>query len=118
MKEASKYRVVKSGYAAKLIRRLGIGFCLILACSTASAIPLSGDQTTGVISVAGEVDDFTFDAVAGETIVLRVADTSGSNFFPRIELYDPSGTFVTSGAGQFVGTATAVATVSGSYTAS
>ena len=88
----------------------------------AVAMPLpNGGVVSAAISTVGEVDEFTFDAVAGESILLRVADTEttefvNSAFFPRIELFDPSGTFLDSGQGALVGGIFESIVVSGEYT--
>ena len=85
-----------------------IGLLFIFAdVALATSLP-NGGVISAEISTVGEVDEFTFDAVAGDSILLRVADTEtteliNSSFFPRIELFDPSGAFVDSGQGFLVG---------------
>ena len=75
----------------------------------------------GVLSVRGEVDDFTINVNAGERVYLRVADTETtptftSPFFPRVSLFDPSGERVTLGAGELVGDIERSLTIPGQYT--
>ena len=60
---------------------------------------VNGGRISGAISVAGEQDTYTFSANAGEGVQIRVADTSGGSFAPRVSLYRPDGSLVTSGVG-------------------
>jgi RHS repeat-associated protein len=62
--------------------------------TSANAIELvNGGVVSGSISLAGESDEFTFTATAGEAAHIRVVDTSGSSsFYPRVWLYNPDGT--------------------------
>ncbi|MGI9592168.1 MAG: PKD domain-containing protein, partial [Myxococcota bacterium] len=64
----------------------------------------------------GDLDSYTFTARAGNNILLRVADVGATTLFPRILLYDPSGAFVTSGAGFDVGSIITTAGLTGTYT--
>ena len=98
-----------------------IGLLFIFAdVALATSLP-NGGVISAEISTVGEVDEFTFDAVAGDSILLRVADTEtteliNSSFFPRIELFDPSGAFVDSGQGFLVGGIFERLVVSGEFT--
>ena len=60
------------------------------------------DQTqNGSIGVAGEADDFTFTASAGDSIVAFVAETTaGAAYDPRVELLAPGGASVTFARGE------------------
>jgi hypothetical protein len=86
------------------ILRLCLATIVLVTLSwPALAMPLSnGDKTSGAISTASEQDSFTFSAAVGDHVVLRIVDTSGSDFVPRIELYDPSGTLVRAERGPVV----------------
>ena len=68
----------------------------------------NGEVISDVISVVGQVDEYTFTANVGESVILRVADTQttefvNSDFVPRIELLDPSDSVVAVGQGALVG---------------
>ena len=80
----------------------------------------NGGVVTGVIDL-GDIDSYTFNANAGETVFLRVADTETtefipSDFTPRIVLLDPSGSIVTSDSGFLVGALSNELVVTGTYT--
>ena len=47
---------------------------------------------SGSISVPGEVDEFVFDASAGEAIHIRLVETGGNWGDPQVWLYNPDGT--------------------------
>ena len=86
----------------------------------ATVLP-NGGVISEEISVVGESDTHTFVANAGDSVYLRVADTEttefiNSDFFPRVSLFDPSGTFLTSGQGALVGSVFENLVVSGEYT--
>ena len=49
-----------------------------------------GVSITGYLRQGGQVDTYAFSGVAGDTVVIRIAKTSG-DLWPRITLYDPSG---------------------------
>ena len=56
----------------------------------------------------GDLDSYTFTANIGESVLLRVADTESTDLFPadfspRIDLFAPSGSFLTGTSGQLVG---------------
>ena len=58
----------------------------------------NGDEISGRIE-RGDIDSFVFDALAGETVFLRVADTEttefiNSPFTPTLILYGPDGDFI------------------------
>ena len=96
-------RFVKSG-----ARSVFLFVVLTLSCTAIAETLDNGGVVSGAISTIGEVDVFTFSAVAGDSIALRVADTEttqfvNSAFFPRVELFDPNGLFVDSGQGFLVG---------------
>ena len=78
------------------------------------------DMVAGEISFVGEADQYTFFANAGETVLLRVADTqiSGvdSGFTPRIELFDSSGREIDNAQGNVVASLDISLTETGVYT--
>ncbi|MGQ7848585.1 calcium-binding protein [Granulosicoccus sp. 3-233] len=89
---------------------------------TSAAVTLNGGDglISASISVIGEIDVYEIDLDAGDSLLLRVAETESTEFvsdpfYPRIELYDPSGAYLTGGEGYLVGTAHRRATVSGEY---
>ena len=55
---------------------------------------VSGLTQNSRIAVAKEIDTYTFQAAAGESMQFSFADTSNSNFTPRVKLYDPTGKLV------------------------
>lgn len=80
----------------------------------------NGGLVSGEITL-GDLDSYTFAANAGDSVYLRVADTETtefipSDFFPQVDLFDPSGALLLSGNGQLVGDIFASLTVSGNYT--
>ncbi len=93
---------------------------LVLPSVTLAAVLPNGGTISEAISTSGEVDVHTFSANAGDSVLLRVADTESTEFvsapfYPRIELYDPSGTFLASGQGYLVGALSRALVVSGTY---
>ena len=54
---------------------------------------LASDQTiAGSISALGDADEYTFDAAAGDSIVVALGEVGGDNgTFPRLELFGPDG---------------------------
>lgn len=72
------------------------------------AAPLACGETVATeLAVAGEYDAFLLDAAAGEHVTIRLTSTNTTLFNPRLDLYDPSGRLLTSGAvTQFTGVLT------------
>jgi len=66
-----------------------------------AATPLIHDGVvSGSIDVAEEVDEFTFEASAGDEVLTRAAKTGGDTYFtPYIWLYNPDGTLETTASG-------------------
>src|SRR5262249_24050869 len=75
----------------------------------------SGETLTGTISLANEVDTWTFSATAGDRLILRVGETTLSNFQPQIRLYDPSSTLVATASGAAAAEISVPAGNSGTY---
>src|SRR5262247_3214613 len=80
---------------------------------------VNGDNATGAISLAGEIDTFTFDANAGDAISLAIGEMTDSNnlFTPWIRLRSPNSTQIGSGFGAQAGYINvASAPLTGTYT--
>jgi hypothetical protein len=78
----------------------------------------SGETLTGTIGAAGEVDDYTFTANAGESVVAGVMETvAGSSLSPRIQLISPTAVVLFTVTGTIGNGSTAFnLTTSGTYT--
>ena len=76
---------------------------------------INGAAVSGAISSPGEVDTFTFQANAGDSIVLTTTRTSG-DFYPYMRLYSPSGSLVDSDYEFNVASISRLISVSGTYT--
>ncbi|MCX7047834.1 MAG: dockerin type I repeat-containing protein [Candidatus Sumerlaeota bacterium] len=50
-----------------------------------------GETRTGAIAVVTQTDTFTFDGVAGQTIIITMSRVSNIFFNPQFDLYDPDG---------------------------
>lgn len=77
----------------------------------------NGSNHTGVIQI-GDLDMWTFDATAGNTIVVSIGETGpDSDFAPRIRLRSPTGqTLFGPQSGNVAARIHATATVTGTYT--
>lgn len=64
----------------------------------------------------GDLDSYTFSANGGESIQIRISDTSASVFFPKITLYGPGGGYLTSVRGDIEATLSRQLTQAGNYT--
>ena len=49
-----------------------------------------GETLTGSIDYPGEIDNYTFSANSGDTVLIRMGFVSGAYFDPEIELYSPT----------------------------
>ncbi len=79
--------------------------------------PITFGQTlSGSINTQPELKAFTFSAVAGDQVRMRMLDTSGSIFSPIFWLYRPDGTEVCYGYGDPVANANCTLNVTGTYT--
>ncbi|HLX68758.1 MAG TPA: hypothetical protein VKV04_03935, partial [Verrucomicrobiae bacterium] len=75
----------------------------------------NGNMHTGTV-IEGGLEEWTFNATAGEAIVVRVGEiTSTNSFTPWVRLYDPSGTRLGSSAGGFAAEIAVHATNSGTF---
>jgi len=79
---------------------------------------VNGSNHAGSISTPGEVDTWTFSAIKGAGVSLRVAevDPVSTAFVPWIRLRDPNGAQVASNYNYLVGAIEAVAQLTGTYT--
>ena len=71
-------------------KRTAIYFAFILGAAVsvpAQDALVNGGLHTGTVSIAGETDSWTFTAVAGSGVVVRMGAT---NFPPRLRVFDPS----------------------------
>ncbi|QDU69320.1 hypothetical protein [Engelhardtia mirabilis] len=78
-------------------------------------LPNAG-MLSGNISL-GDLDSYTFEAVAGQNFKLRVADTAFGAFTPRIDIYDSIGAHILGASGSTVAVVNAVAPSTGTFTA-
>jgi len=77
----------------------------------------NGENHAGTISVAGEVDVWTFGATAGDAIVVAIGETGGdSAFVPWIRLHRPDNTIIGNQSGTLAAQIEVVAPATGTYT--
>jgi hypothetical protein len=77
----------------------------------------SGETVTGTISPIGDSDAWTFAAITGDTLVLRVGEiTQTGSFTPRIRLFNPSSGLVATQSGAVAAEIVASAAATGTYT--
>lgn len=74
-----------------------------------------GESKQGAVSLAAEMDAFTFDAVANDQVQITVAKLSG-DIWPEIRLYDPSGLLLNQKSGPASSDITQVLPETGRYT--
>lgn len=78
--------------SSNIIGRRALGSYAAEALEPRRMLIASGETLTGAISVAGEADDYTFTANAGDAVVAGVAESiAGSALTPRITLIAPGG---------------------------
>src|SRR5581483_5255924 len=75
-----------------------------------------GETAQGTISIAGETDQWTFTAAAGDAIVVRVGEVLNTAFAPKIQLLSPTAALLASSAGTVAAEITLTATNSGTFT--
>jgi FG-GAP-like repeat len=94
-----------------------IGLLLLPVKSFAQGPLTNGGNNAGSISVAGEIDQWTFTANLGDAILLKIGETGGnSTFIPWIRLLDPNGVQLGSAAGVLAAEIQVRAALSGTYT--
>ncbi|MDJ0850422.1 MAG: thrombospondin type 3 repeat-containing protein [Myxococcota bacterium] len=75
----------------------------------------NGDVHSGTIDL-GDVDLWTTDADALDTLIVQIAEVGGTGFSPAILLYGPDGSLITSNGGSTSANLAHQATLSGTYT--
>jgi hypothetical protein len=76
---------------------------------------INGGFVSGTIDL-GDLDSYTFDVQAGESIQLQMADIGQTAFIPLMRLYSPSGAFLQAANGQEVAAISLAAQSTGTYT--
>jgi hypothetical protein len=77
----------------------------------------NGGNDSGVISVAGESDDWTFTASQGDAILLKIAEgVPNSALYPWIRLFGPTNAQLASSSGAVAAAITVTAPLTGTYT--
>jgi hypothetical protein len=64
----------------------------------------------------GDLDSYTFAGNVGDSVQLRLTDTTGGDLYPRLFLYGPTGALVTSAWGPDAATLNVTLTASGTFT--
>lgn len=94
--------------------------CLLAVAPAAQITPKghlhNGGSFSGRIFPALDVDSYAFKVNQGETVLIRIADLSGSNLSPQITLYHPNGSVIDWGWGNITAGINFVAPVKGVYT--
>src|SRR5215510_3763609 len=68
-------------------------FALLQGVAMAQGTLINGDNPSGAISSAAEIDTWTFDAAAGDAISLAIGEViDNDHFAPWIRLRSPDGT--------------------------
>jgi len=113
-RSAGVYTIVVSDYHATNTGPFALFFARAPGANEGGALGDS-DVRTGEITL-GDLDSYTFTATGGENVSLRVADESGGDFIPRVDVFDPTGTRVSGSFGQLVAGSSIVARTAGTYT--
>ncbi len=96
---------------------LAVFLLSLFSCTALAQGAISnGDSPTGSISPIGNIDQWTFSANAGESILVQVAELSGTNFQPFLRLYDPLGNEISSNSGNTATNLVSQAAIAGTYT--
>ncbi len=85
-----------------------------LAAEIMAALPNGGSVASSIR--VGRTKRYTFDATVGEGVQLRLVDTRGTAFYPRLDITGPGGTVIDSGWGPDVASAGFAAPATGTYT--
>ncbi|QDU69321.1 hypothetical protein [Engelhardtia mirabilis] len=87
-----------------------------LFCRAASGQSLvNGGSVAGSIAPLDDEDTWTFSASVGEGFQVRMTDVAVGSLFPRMRLFDPSGTLISTSSSPTVVSISATAAVSGTY---
>ncbi|MFT7671064.1 MAG: hypothetical protein ACI8X5_003780 [Planctomycetota bacterium] len=76
---------------------------------------VNGGSVSGFISM-GDLDTFSFDVNANETVVLRTVNGTDTSLDPYMVVYDPTGQVVAGDSGSHVSALSFVPSMSGTYT--
>ena len=78
---------------------------------------LPNTTTSGFISSSGESDEYTFSVSAGDRVLLSLGKASGTNYQPRLVVYDPAGNVISNDVGYQAAISEFTAATSGTFTA-
>ncbi len=92
LEQSGTYRLVVTDYNDNGTGAYEIHYARVLQANENG--PLVADGVVSGDITLGDIDAFTFEATAGESIHIRAADATGSNFSPQIWLYAPDGRLV------------------------
>ena len=82
---------------ARRTLHLCVWLCALFTAGHAAAQELANDvRITAEITRNGQIDGYFFDADAGDTIYLNVADRDATNFNPNVQVFAPGGVQVAS----------------------
>jgi hypothetical protein len=91
----------RGAYARRSVGSRACGRIELLEPRRLLAAIFSDQTQNGTISALAEVDEFTFNANAGDAVVAYVAETTaGAAYDPRVELVAPGGATVVFGRGE------------------
>jgi hypothetical protein len=101
------------------LRTLGlvlVSFVCSAGVALAQGALTNGENHAGSISAAGEIDEWTFEATAGDAIALSLAEQGpGTDFYPWLRLFRPDGVLVDFQSNPLVAQVNATASSSGTY---
>ena len=110
-------RALRSVFARRFLVLCAFLIALPLSSRPAFAQTLvNGGSVGGSISVAGDLDTFSFSINAGEGYQLRVVDFNVTSLTPQMWLYEPGGALVATNWGTNVASLAGSAASSGTYT--
>ncbi|MCU0786470.1 MAG: hypothetical protein MUF81_20985, partial [Verrucomicrobia bacterium] len=95
---------------------LAMGPLFLASSASAQGALTNGWMHTGTISPAGDSDSWTFDATAGDAIVVRVGELANLAFAPKIQLFSPTATLLGTSATTVGAEIAITATNSGTFT--
>ena len=102
IKDPGLYTVVVDNSIANGTQTGNYDIYFTLAPGANEGGPLINGSLIGDNIDIGDLDSYSFFANAGASIQIRVEDTSGGSLAPRVSLYRPDGSLVTSSSGSTV----------------
>ncbi len=102
------------GRVRGIFTALWLSVCLWPAAVQAAEL-INGDSPVGDISPVGDVDEWTFAATVGDSLLVQVGKLSGALLGPRIRLLDPLGVQVETNTGTNSTNVAHVAALNGTY---